>query len=127
MTVNLPGFRAQFPELPDSVAADPVVERALVEAKLIHGYRELATYYVAAHLVRTDPQLAKGVSPAGAVTADGAGPLKVTYQRPTKERTAYEQFFMRTEYGRRFLMLDGQRFTRMRLWPITGRDRGPVG
>ena len=106
--VDLAGFRLQFPEVPVSLADDDLVERCLVEAKLIHGFRPLATLYVAAHLVRTNPELTKGISPAGPVTMDGGGPLKIGYQQVPKERTAFQEFFMRTEYGRRFLQLESR-------------------
>ena len=107
---DLAGFRTQFPELPQATASDASVERALVEAKLIHGYRELAILYVAAHLVTTEALLSKGVTPASVITGESAGPLKVTYggRGFSQDRTAYEQFFMRTEYGRRFLMLEAR-------------------
>ena len=114
-TVDVTGFNNQFPEF-NSIDT-PVIERALEEAKLIHGFRPLATLYVAAHIISLTPASSGGTGTGGDTTHSGhivsekVGPLTRQYastqvQSKSEASSISQQDFMRTEYGRRFLTLE---------------------
>ena len=105
---TLAGFRAQFPEFGPVDGGDPLipdarVSAALEEAALIHSHRPLGTLLVAAHLVEIGRGTAGSALP-GEVTSVGSGPLRTSMK--TQAETGSEAFFTRTEYGRRFLVLE---------------------
>ena len=103
MAADLAGFRAQFPEF--ATTADAAVQLALDEAILIHDLRTLGTLLCAAHLVALSAEAVAGSTPAGEITKDEGGPLKVTYAG-IKDQRDHAQFFGRTHYGRRFMIIE---------------------
>ena len=78
MAATLATFRAQFPEFAST--GDGVVDRALVEALLIHSVRELATLFLTAHLLECDAKRAAGTPLVGEVASEQAGDIKATYR-----------------------------------------------
>ena len=74
MAATLATFRVQFPEF--AATADGVVDRALVEALLIHSVRELATLFLTAHLLECDAKRAAGTPLVGEVASEQAGDIK---------------------------------------------------
>ena len=127
--VTLAGFRTQFPELPESVHNDRAVDLALEEARLIHGYRPLATLLIAAHILTLNAQVAVSVSAGGSaisrgkITSETSGPLKTTYQTTASggmtagssdsDAQSFIAYWEQTLYGERFLVVERRspRFT----------------
>ena len=101
---TLAGFRTQFPELDAAVATDVAVERALEEALELHSLSPRATLFCTAHLLTLEADRVSGKQRRGEIAASGAGPLRASYR--TQADNGWEAFFTRTEYGRRFLLLE---------------------
>ena len=107
MAATLATFRTQFPEF--AATADGVVDRALVEALLIHSVRELATLFLTAHLLECDAKRAAGTPLVGEVASEQAGDIKATYRtQAAGDMTGGSRAaaYTRTEYGKRFLALE---------------------
>ena len=104
MTASVEGFLSRFGrEFLD--VTESQLTLALEEALLIHGARELATYYLMAHLLvlaRAEGNQADGG--AGVITDEQIGPKTTSYQNMTVDQR--DVFFATTPYGRRFLVLE---------------------
>ena len=103
-TATLEKFRDQFPEFPDTVASDAVVELALATAKVLHAVRELATLYLTAHLVVLAQDVDSGTVRNTEATERKVGPLMVRYI--TQAETGDEAFYTSTVYGKLFTTLE---------------------
>ena len=112
MPADLAAFRVEFPPPAFAATADAAINRALLQARLLHAKRELCTLYAAAHLVVLDTELldAQGVRKdvpdggSGVVTAESTGPLKREFM--TTAGNERDAFFSTSVYGRRFLALE---------------------
>lgn len=98
MEATLATFREQFPEL--AAVTDELVERSLAFAKEIHTANVLCTLYLTAHLatVPIDQET------PGEVKSETVGPKSAAYW--TQATSGDDAFYTRTEYGRRFLVLE---------------------
>ena len=116
--VTVSDFRAQFPEFAST--ADAIIGRALVEAKLLHNVRKLATLYAAAHVLSFRlASISGGGSGGGTVTTGQVsrkkvGPLEIEYTTHSGT-TAFNNsskspediaYFSSTIYGQHFLSLE---------------------
>ena len=101
---TLKGFREQFPEFPTNKVEDSAIERVLEEALELHSLSKRATLFCAAHLLTLETDRAAGLNRRGEIASGGAGPLRASYR--TQADNGWEAFFTRTEYGRRFLILE---------------------
>ena len=89
MAIDYASFKTQFPDpqFPVSSAPQTEVELALTEAETLHGLRELATLYCAAHLLtlnndRVDELnrwIGRPDGGSGVVGSEKIGPRTITY------------------------------------------------
>ena len=98
ITADRAGFRGRFSEFVSRTDED--VDAALEFAKHIHTVRPLATLYLAAHAL----SLAASAQIGGEVIEDQVGAIRSKYM--AQAQSGDEVFYTRTEYGRRFLVLE---------------------
>jgi len=99
---TLTEFREYFPEL--SGHADDAVERALIVAREMHGLRDKATLYCAAHLIAIDDGIPQPDGGQGEVIAESVGSQASRYMAMAE--SGRQTFFTTTSYGRVFLELE---------------------
>lgn len=108
-TVDLDGFREQFPGISETDHDDDAVNRALDEAKQLTDKISLATLYCAAHLLTLDSDIASDTQRPGEVIEAKVGPLTTKHApQASGESSGRQAFFTRTEYGRRMLALESR-------------------
>lgn len=116
----LPVFRDQFPEY--NAKADDEILKYLNNALIIHALCELATVYLAAHLITIDADSGIGGSGGGVdsggaareVLSESAKNISTSFKSMAKDGTD-DSFYTSTPYGRMYVVLrnacPGRRFS----------------
>ncbi len=111
-------FKLRFPELAHHEEAD--IELAFADMVIFNAYvGPVGKAYGAAHLLVLSDELSKGLERRGEIVAEAAGDLLVRYKSQSSSRDGASNrdvFFTRTEYGRRFLVLE----QRSKRWLFSG-------
>lgn len=107
MAADRAAFQEWFPGEPFSGLEPAAIDRAIAEARQLHDWNEIATIYLAAHLLAVDTEQG-ALQPdggSGVVQSEQIGPRRINYltQAGEDERRA---FYATTPWGRRFLALE---------------------